>query len=73
MVDKDFYTMQGQMQVRGEIEMEAALRAKFSQNPDLKQLLLATKKAKLEHIVSGKPAEVLKDLMRVRRELKDAI
>jgi predicted NAD-dependent protein-ADP-ribosyltransferase YbiA (DUF1768 family) len=58
---------------RGEIEMESAMRAKFTQHPDLKELLLATKKAKLEGIVRGKPAYVLNHLMRVRRELKDAL
>jgi predicted NAD-dependent protein-ADP-ribosyltransferase YbiA (DUF1768 family) len=73
-IDADFYQkMQGAKFSRGEIEMEAAMRAKFSQNADLKQLLLATKKAKLEHIRRGAPAEVYDDLMRVRRELKEAL
>ncbi len=73
-LDADFYQkMQGAKFSRGEIEMEAAMRAKFSQNADLKQLLLATKKAKLEHIRRGAPAEVYNDLMRVRRELKEAV
>jgi predicted NAD-dependent protein-ADP-ribosyltransferase YbiA (DUF1768 family) len=74
MLDPDFYQKPtGVKYSRGEIEMEAAMRAKFTQHPDLKQLLLATKKAKLEHIRRGAPAEVFKDLMRVRRELKDAV
>jgi len=73
-LDADFYQkMQGAKFSRGEIEMEAAMRAKFSQNADLKQLLLATKKAKLEHIRRGAPAEVYNDLMRVRRELKEML
>jgi len=72
MIDSDFYqTHQGAKFSRGEIEMETAMRAKFSQHPDLKQLLIATKKAKLEHITRGKPAIVFNDLMRVRRELRD--
>ena len=55
---------------RGELEMEAAMRAKFTQNSDLKALLLATKKAKLERANHGKPGTVLKHLMLVRRELQ---
>jgi predicted NAD-dependent protein-ADP-ribosyltransferase YbiA (DUF1768 family) len=73
-IDPDFYQKPADAKYsRGEIEMEAAMRAKFTQHPDLKLLLLATKKAKLEHIRRGAPAEVFKDLMRVRRELKDAV
>lgn len=71
-IDADFYQKPaGTKFSRGEIEMETAMRAKFSQHPDLKQLLGATQKAKLEHINKGAPATVYKDLMRVRRELKD--
>jgi hypothetical protein len=71
-IDADFYQKPaGTKFSRGEIEMETAMRAKFSQHPDLKQLLIATQKAKLEHINKGAPATVYKDLMRVRRELKD--
>ena len=72
-IDPDFYVMpKGSKYSRGEMEMEAAIRAKFTQHPDLKQILLATKKAKLEHIRRSRPAEVFNDLMRIRRELKDA-
>jgi predicted NAD-dependent protein-ADP-ribosyltransferase YbiA (DUF1768 family) len=71
-IDRDFFQKpQGVKFSRGEIEMEAAMRAKFTQHPDLKQLILATKKAKLEHIRRSNPAEVFNDLMRVRRELKE--
>lgn len=73
-IDPDFFQKPpGVKFSRGEIEMESAMRAKFSQHPELKQLLLATKKAKLEHITRGAPAIVFKDLMRVRRELRDAV
>ena len=73
-LDPDFFQKPpGVKFSRGEIEMESAMRAKFSQHPELKQLLLATKKAKLEHITRGAPAIVFKDLMRVRRELRDAV
>ena len=71
-IDPDFFKKtQGMKYVRGEMEMESAMRAKFTQNADLKKLLLATKNAKLEHITRGKPAIVFNDLMRVRREMKN--
>ena len=73
-IDPDFFAKPaGSKYSRGEIEMETAMRAKFTQNVDLKELLVATKKAKLEHTARGKPADVLDDLMRVRRELKGAV
>ena len=73
-IDPDFYVVpKGAKFSRGEMEMEAAMRAKFTQHPDLKQILLATKKAKLEHIRRSRPAEVFNDLMRIRRELKEVI
>lgn len=50
-------------------EMEKAMRAKFSQNPELKQILLATKKAKLVHFVRGSPPVLFDHLMRIREEL----
>ena len=60
----------GAKYTRGELEMEAAMRAKFTQNADLKALLIATKKAKLERANHGKPGTILNHLMRVRRELQ---
>ena len=70
-IDPDFFmVLSGSKYKRGEIDMENAMRAKFTQNPDLKKLLLATKNAKLEHITRGKPAIVFNDLMRVRRDLR---
>ena len=69
-IDSDFYkVIQGSKFARGEMEMETAMRAKFTQNSELKALLMFTKKAKLEHITRGKPAIVYNALMRVRREL----
>jgi len=62
-IDPDFFTG------RSEKTMEEAMLAKFSQNEDLKRILLATKKAKLVHYQRGKPPVVFNDLMRVRREL----
>ncbi len=47
-----------------------AMRAKFTQNEDLKKLLRATKKAKLVHYVGrGKPVEVFNNLMEIRKEI----
>ena len=69
-VDGDFFApQQGSAFTRAEQELESALRAKFTQQADLKELLIATGKAKLEHIRQSKPAEVMANLMRVRREL----
>lgn len=48
-------------------ERELALSAKFSQNEDLKQMLLATRNAKLNHFIRGNPAEPDHLLMKVRK------
>jgi predicted NAD-dependent protein-ADP-ribosyltransferase YbiA (DUF1768 family) len=53
----------------GDKEMEAAQYAKFSQNKDLKEILLATKKAKLQHFSRGSPPVLFTELMRVRQRL----
>lgn len=62
-IDPDFF------KGRSEKTMEDAMMAKFSQNEDLKAMLLSTKKAKLVHYIKGSPPIVFNDLMRVRREL----
>ena len=59
-VDPDFFGK------RDKKEKYDAQHAKFSQNEDLKALLLATKDAKLLHYVKGRPPEVLDDLMIIR-------
>lgn len=51
-------------------EREEALSAKFSQNEDLKQLLLLTKNALLKRSLRRKPAEIDMLLMKIRNELK---
>ena len=58
---------------RGEKELEAAQYAKFSQNEELKYLLKATKKAKLQHFERGSPPKVDNTLMRVREKLADKV
>ena len=49
--------------------MENAMRAKFTQNEELKQLLIETKEAKLNHFQRGSPPVTFFNLMRVRNEL----
>jgi predicted NAD-dependent protein-ADP-ribosyltransferase YbiA (DUF1768 family) len=62
-IDPDFY---GQ---RSEQERIEAVRAKFTKNEDLKQLLLATRDAKLMHYNRGAPADIDHVIMSVRTEL----
>ena len=61
--DADFFG------IRQKMTLKDALMAKFSQNEELKLLLLSTKKAKLTHFVKGSPPETSKELMEVRYEL----
>ena len=62
-IDDDFFSG------RDKKELEDAMFAKFSQNEDLKKILLATKKAKLRQFVRGNPPVVFNELMRVRQRL----
>jgi predicted NAD-dependent protein-ADP-ribosyltransferase YbiA (DUF1768 family) len=63
LIDPDFY------ESRDKKEMNAAQEAKFTQNEDLKHLLLETKNAKLVHHIRGKEPEVCDDLMILRSNL----
>ena len=62
-IDADFFSG------RHEESMEDAMRAKFTQNPDLGTMLRATKRAKLQHFSRGSPPVVFDNLMRVRETL----
>jgi predicted NAD-dependent protein-ADP-ribosyltransferase YbiA (DUF1768 family) len=63
-VDPDFFG------TRHKKEMYAAQYAKFTQNEDLKKLLLATNDAKLTHHSRGSPPIVFDDLMQIRDKLR---
>jgi len=52
------------------IERETAVRAKFKQNPELKQILLATRGACIKHFIRGNPPETDTILMKIRDELQ---
>lgn len=64
-IDPDFFN-----HGRSEREMENAMFAKFSQNKNLKDILLATRNAKLVHYQRGAPPEIYHHLMRVRHKLR---
>ena len=66
-IDDDFFGPKG----RKKEEMNNAWRAKFTQNPEAKDILLKTKDAKIQHFIRGKKPEVWIGLMRIRKELKD--
>jgi predicted NAD-dependent protein-ADP-ribosyltransferase YbiA (DUF1768 family) len=63
-IDPDFFGK------RNKQETYNAQYAKFTQNEDLKALLLATNDAKLTHYNKGSPPEVLDDLMIIRDKIR---
>ena len=54
---------------RGEEERKLAVKAKFTQNEDMKHILLATKRAELLHFVRRGTPQPDMELMRLRRAL----
>ena len=64
-VDPDFFS-----HGRGEREMSDAIYAKFSQNKTLKDMLLATRNAKLVQYLRGTQSKVFHNLMQVRHKLR---
>lgn len=63
-IDSDFF---GKRQKK---ELYAAQYAKFTQNDDLKALLLATGEAKLTHYIKGSEPEVFDELMLIRDKIR---
>jgi predicted NAD-dependent protein-ADP-ribosyltransferase YbiA (DUF1768 family) len=61
-IDSDYET-------RKDIERKAALLSKFTQNLDLKKVLLATRPARLDHFIRRNKSEIDELLMTVRNEL----
>jgi hypothetical protein len=70
-IDKDFFEVRKDGLTRSNLEMQAAMMAKFSQNEELNKLLKATKKAKLNHFSRGSPPVLFTELMIVRKQLNE--
>lgn len=66
-IDPDFYEI-GKNN-RSEQERLKALTAKYTQNQDMKQLLMETQRAKLIHFVRGREPETDIMLMKLRKEI----
>jgi hypothetical protein len=67
-VDSDFFEVG--VNPRYIEERRKALIAKFTQNLDMRSMLLETKMAKLLHFIRGKEPEIDEVLMKVRKELR---
>jgi len=65
-IDPQFY------ESRNRVERITALQAKFEQIPEMKRLLLLTKRAKLIQYIAKQPPEVDIPLMEVRKRIKSS-
>ena len=66
-VDADFFEIG--LEPRHIIERERALEAKFTQNQDMKKVLMETQRAKLVQFHRGKDSVVDESLMKLRRKI----
>jgi hypothetical protein len=66
-VDADFFEVSKNS--RSQQERKQAVHAKFTQNLDLKQVLMETKRGKLVHFIRGKEGEVDDILMKLRKDM----
>ena len=67
--DAGFYDTTGNVEPTSNKELFVAQLAKFTQNEDLKKLLLATKRAKLVHFIRGSPPELDENLITIRDKI----
>lgn len=68
-IDPEFYNIGAGGDSKANKALYAATYAKFTQNEDLKQLLMFTKNAKLVHFSRASPPELMEQLIMVRDKL----
>ena len=66
-IDPTFY------ETRHKQERMIALQAKFEQIPEMKRLLLMTKRAKLIHYIAKQSPEIDMQLMELRKQMVNAV
>jgi predicted NAD-dependent protein-ADP-ribosyltransferase YbiA (DUF1768 family) len=69
--DEDYFEVK--LDSPHEVARRKALEAKFTQNLDLKKILLETKNAKLMHFIRGFPAKADEELMKLRKNSREPI
>jgi predicted NAD-dependent protein-ADP-ribosyltransferase YbiA (DUF1768 family) len=68
--DEDYFEVK--LDSPHEIARKKALDAKFTQNLDLKKILLETKNAKLIHFIRGFPGKTDEELMKLRKAISNS-